>query len=189
MDKGELAKSFALGILTILVTLIAIEAISVVAPSIYGDVEKTVQQWGTTGVFVGVLIGSTALPFPTDLFFVTAVKLADTTESKFTMMLVATVAGFLGAVFNYWLARLFSEKLVYKFISEEQLESAKQWFDKYGPFPILFFGVIPSSPVFDPITFVAGLTRMDFKQFALYSFVSRFLHFALLALIASRIAI
>ncbi len=191
MKKHELdlAKSFAIGILAVLVTLLAIEAISVLAPGLYGDARKTIEQWGLAGVFIGVFLGSTALPFPTDLFFITAVNLSSTVGGKVSMVGVAVVASFLAALLNYWLAFLFREKFVHRFVSQDQLDSARQWFDKYGPFPILFFGVIPSSPVFDPITFIAGLTGMDFKQFALYSLVSRFLHFALLALLAARVAL
>lgn len=188
-DHIDLVKSFAIGVVAILVTLIAIEALSLIAPDLYGDVQHTVKQWGLLGVFIGVFLGSTALPFPTDLFFVTAVKLGATSSAKFTMVAVAIVAGFMGALLNYGLARFLGEKFVYRFVSQEQLDGAKVWFNKYGPFPILLFGIIPASPIFDPITFIAGLTGMDLKQFALYSFVSRFLHFVLLAVIAGNITV
>ncbi|MDP3742085.1 MAG: VTT domain-containing protein [Candidatus Micrarchaeota archaeon] len=188
-DHKDLAKSFAFGILAVLLTLLAVEALSFLAPSLYGDVRHTVEQWGVPGVFVGVFLGSTALPFPTDLLFVTAVNLANGSQMKMTMVAVAVVAGFLASLLNYWLASVLRDKFVQYFVSGDQLQSAKVWFDKYGPFPILFFGVIPSSPIFDPITFIAGLTGMDVKQFALYSLVSRFLHFGLLALLAAQVAI
>ena len=188
-EHKEIAKSFAFGIVAVLLTLLAIEALSYLAPSLYGDVKHTVTQWGVAGVFVGVFIGSTALPFPTDLLFVTAVNLANGLETKLTMVGVAIVAGFLAALFNYWLALVFRERFVQHFVSEKELKTAKVWFDKYGPFPILFFGIIPSSPVFDPITFIAGLTGMDVKQFAFYSFISRIMHFGLLALLASKVVL
>ncbi len=188
-DHKDLVKSFALGLLAVLVTLLAVEALSFIAPSLYGDVKHTITEWGVAGVFVGVFLGSTALPFPTDLLFVTAVNLATSTQMKLTMVVVAIIAGFLASLLNYYLASVLRDKFVQHFVSAEQLQSAKSWFDKYGPFPILFFGVIPSSPVFDPITFIAGLTGMDVKQFAVYSLVSRFLHFGLLALLAANVAL
>ncbi len=188
-DHKEIAKSVAIGIAAILVTLLAIEALSVLAPNIYGDVKTTVAQWGVIGVFVGVFLGSTALPFPTDLLFVTAINLAPDLSTKLLFTIVAIIAGFLGAILNYWLARAFREKLVYHFINPKQLEGAKKWFDKYGPLPILIFGIIPASPIFDPITFVAGLTGMNFKEFTIYSFASRVLHFAVLALIAVKVIV
>jgi len=165
-DHEEIAKSVIIGLVTIMITLLAIEALSIFAPNLYGDVKTTVTQWGVTGVFVGVFLGSTALPFPTDLLFVTAVNLVPDLSTKLLFTVVAIIAGFLGAILNYWLARVFREKLVYKFVNPSQLEGAKKWFDKYGPLPILIFGIIPASPIFDPITFIAGLTGMDFKQFA-----------------------
>ncbi len=188
-DHKEIAKSFAIGLVAVLLTLLAVEALSFLAPSLYGDVKHTVTQWGVPGVFVGVFLGSTALPFPTDLLFVTAVNLANGNEMKLTMVAVAIVAGFLASLLNYWLALVLRDRFVQRFVSKDQLESAKVWFDKYGPFPILFFGIIPSSPIFDPITFIAGLTGMDVKQFALYSFVSRVLHFGLLAVLAAKVVL
>lgn len=184
-DHVELAKSFILGIAVILITLWAIEAVSVFAPSIYGDAKATISQWGAPGVFVGVFLGSTLLPFPTDLFYITAVNLAQSTNDKIVMFVIALIAGAIGAMVNYWLARVFREKFVHNFVSEQQLAEAKRWFDKYGPYPILIFGIFPASPVFDPVTFIAGLTGMDFKEFSVFAIASRAIHFALLALIAS----
>ncbi len=189
ISHGEIVKSFAIGIALILVTLFLIELVANFAPSIYGDAEKTIQQWGVPGVFAGVLLGSTVLPFPTDLFYLTAVRLASNSSQKLVMVGVAIVAAFLGSLLNYGLALLLREKFVAHVVSQDQVNAAKEWFDKYGPFPILIFGVLPASPIFDPITFVAGLTGMDFKQFALYSLVSRFLHFSLIALFAGAVAL
>ncbi len=186
-DKIELAKSFALGIVIMLIALLAIEALSVIAPEIYGDAKTTISQWGVLGVFIGVFIGSTVLPFPTDVFFATAVNLSENFGNKLTIVGVAIIASFIGALINYFLAFYFREKFVHSVVSEKQLKEAKDWFDKYGPFPILFFGIIPASPIFDPITFIAGLTGMDAKEFVLYSFASRVLHFGLIAVLAAQV--
>ncbi len=183
-DHWEIAKSFAVGLALILLALFAVEAVSIIAPDIYGDAKQTVSEWGTPGVFIGVLLGSTLLPFPTDLFFATAVNLSPQFNTKLLLIAVAVAAAFIGALINYGLASYFREKFVHKIVSEKQLKEAKNWFDKYGPFPILFFGVIPASPIFDPITFLAGLTAMNFRQFALYALISRFLHFGLIAILA-----
>ncbi len=188
-EHSYIAKSIIVGIVAVLLTLLAIEALSIFFPNIYGGVKTLVARWGPFGVFVGVFLGSTALPFPTDLLFITSINLSTSFNNKVFLVAVAIIAGFLAAVVNYWLAKIFREKLVFKFVSQSDLEGAKAWFDKYGPFPILFFGVIPSTPVFDPITYLAGLTGMDFKQFALFSFVSRFLHFAILAILASQVSV
>ncbi len=183
-EHWEIAKSFAIGLVLILIALFAVETVSILAPEIYGDARETVSKWGAPGVFVGVLLGSTLLPFPTDLFFATAVNLSQEFNTKLLLTGVAVAAAFIGAMINYGLASYFREKFVHSVVSEKQLKEAKNWFDKYGPFPILFFGVIPASPIFDPITFIAGLTAMNPKQFALYAFISRFLHFGLIAILA-----
>lgn len=184
--KGhELVKHFALGILFILLALVAIEALAHVAPNLYGDAKASIKQYGIPGVFVGVFLGSTILPFPTDLFYTTAVNLSETLLDKTIVVTVAVLAAFLATLLNYGLARILRDKLVGRFVDKKQLEEAKEWFDKYGPWPIVLLGIIPAAPVFDPLTFAAGLTGMDAKKFAIYSLLSRILHFAGIALLAS----
>lgn len=188
--KGhELVKHFALGILFIILALVAIEALGHFAPGIYGDAKATIKQYGVPGVFVGVFLGSTILPFPTDLFYTTAINLGEGFEGKTVIVIVAIIAAFVATMLNYGLARLLRDKLVGRFVDKKQLEEAKEWFDKYGPWPIVLLGIIPAAPVFDPLTFAAGLTGMDIKKFALYSLLSRILHFAIIALLASYITI
>lgn len=182
-------KQFAIGIIIVVIALMAIEAIGHYAPNIYGDAKTTIREYGTPGVFVGVFLGSTLLPFPTDLFYTTAVNLAEGWTNKLIIVIVAIIAAFLGSLINYGLAFFLRDKFVLRFASKEQLAQAKELFDKYGAWGIVIFGIIPISAVFDPITFAAGLTGMDLKQFAKYSLLARILHFAGIALLASYITL
>lgn len=175
-------KALGLGLLLIFLVVFALDYLAEKFPESFKIAEKFVTEYGVAGVFVAVLIGSTLLPSPTDALFIIAVKLSP--NNMLPMVLAAIVAAFIGAIINYYMAFFLREKIVARFVKNHELHEAKDLLDKYGPLPILLFGIIPASPVFDPLTFVAGLAQMDFKKFAFYSLISRVLHFGALAVLA-----
>ena len=182
MFSGKsMLKATVAGILLILVALIAIDFLADRYPSTFDSAQQFVLQNGLPGIFVVVFIGSSLLPFPTDLVYSVAVKLSK--ANPVPVIAVAVLAAFVASLVNYFLALVLRRKFVERMISKKELKEAKEMFDRYGPIPIVLFGVIPASPVFDPLTFVAGLTGMDLKKFAFYSLVSRVLHFGILAAI------
>lgn len=176
---AELIKQALAGIALILIALLALDYLAQQFPQGYQAAEQFVKENGLPGVFLIVFFGSSILPFPTDLAYSVAIKLA--AANPLPVILVAIVAAFLGSILNYYLAFYLRQKFISKFITEKDLLGAEEMFDRYGPIPIVLLGVIPASPVFDPLTFVAGLVRMDVRKFAMYSFISRVLHFGLLA--------
>lgn len=178
-SKANLVKHAVFGVGVILLVLLALDYLAVEFPQVYASAETFIIQYGLPGVFLIVFLGSTLLPAPTDASFAIALKLS--ASNPVPVVLVAILASFLAALVNYSLAFFLHKKFIKKFVKETDLAEAKELFDTYGPIPIVLFGVIPASPVFDPLTLVAGLVRMDVKKFAVYSLVSRILHFVLLA--------
>lgn len=177
--QREMLKHTAFGIAVILMALVALDILSSEFPQSYQAAESFIKTYGLAGLFIIVFLGSSILPFPTDVSYAIAVKLFG--SNLWPVFLTAVAAAFISSLINYWLAFYLREKFVGRVLSHNQLNEAKDMFDKYGPIPIVLFGVIPASPVFDPLTFVAGLVKMDFRKFAMYSLVSRILHFGLLA--------
>ncbi|HLD76282.1 MAG TPA: VTT domain-containing protein [Candidatus Norongarragalinales archaeon] len=184
IQKKELLKAAVLGLLLIFVLIFALDYLAAEFPQSYKIAEKFIQDYGLTGLFLVILVGSTLLPSPTDALFVIAMKISS--ANALPIIGVSVVAAFIGAVFNYYLAYFLREKIIKYFVKNNELTEAKDLLDKYGAVPILLFGVIPASPVFDPLTFVAGLAKMDFKSFALFSLLSRIIHFGVLAFLALR---
>ncbi|MBI5225800.1 DedA family protein [Candidatus Micrarchaeota archaeon] len=178
-EHKQLLKHATLGIAIIILSLLALDFLAAEFPQSYQAAENFVKQYGLPGVFVIVFLGSSMLPFPTDVSYAIAIKLF--AQNPLPVIAVAIIAAFLGSVLNYWMAYYLREKFVERFLEEKDLDKASGLFNKYGPIPIILFGFIPASPIFDPLTFVAGLTRMEFKKFAFYSFISRVLHFGVLA--------
>jgi len=180
--KDQVIKSAIIGFGLILVAVVALEWVAQASPSTYASLQAIVTQYGLLGTFVLILLGSSIVPFPTDFVFAYTAALS---TNLVLLIVVAVVASTLGALVNYALALLLREKFVAKFVKQKELDSAKELVDKYGPWAILIFGVLPVSAFIDPLTFLAGLSKMSFKKFLVYLVASRILHFALLAAVAA----
>ena len=91
--------------------------------------------------------------------------------SMYLILIFATFGNTLGSIVNYWLGLKGEEYLVDKnFLDEKNILKAKNYFDKYGGYSLL----ITWMPVIgDPITFIAGIVKYDFKKFVLLVFIAK----------------
>jgi membrane protein DedA with SNARE-associated domain len=91
----------------------------------------------------------------------------------------------IGSVFSYALGAWGGRPLVerygqYILVSEEDLEKADRWFDRWGDWTAFLSRLLPIVRTF--ISFPAGVVRMNFPLFTIYSFVGSFIWCGLLAL-------
>jgi membrane protein DedA with SNARE-associated domain len=91
----------------------------------------------------------------------------------------------LGSVISYLLGAWGGRPLVerygkYILIHEEDLEKADRWFARWGDWAVFISRLLPIVRTF--ISFPAGVVRMNFVRFTLYSFVGSFVWCGLLAL-------
>lgn len=99
----------------------------------------------------------------------------------------ATLGNTLGSMFNYWLGLRGEEYLEKKgHLSAEKMENSRRFFSKYGAWTLLLSWV----PVIgDPLTFIAGVLRYNFKWFTLIVFVAKGARYALLIFLASSLSV
>ncbi len=172
---------FSIGIAVLLAVLLAFQWALGNFPGLNVWLRDIAVQYGYAGLFVFVFIGSTLLPFPTDLVYSSTVILL---PNPWLGLLLAIIAGTLAAFLNFALAYFLEEAFVSKFVGKDAIGKVKPFFDEWGAWGILLFGVIPVSPVFDSFTFLAGLAEMDVKRFATFTFISRVLHYGILTFLA-----
>jgi membrane protein DedA with SNARE-associated domain len=91
----------------------------------------------------------------------------------------------LGSIINYWLGALGGRPLLKRYgrwvmVSEEDLEKADKWFARYGDWAAFISRLLPIVRTF--ISFPAGITRMNFGRFVVFSFAGSFIWCGLLAL-------
>jgi membrane protein DedA with SNARE-associated domain len=120
-------------------------------------------------------IESSIVPLPSELIIPPAAHLAHTNQiplGLFGIILAGTIGSWLGATVMYWAARLAGRPLVmrygrYAMISEAKVAGAERWAAHYGSMGIFISRLLPV--VRHLIGIPAGIVRMNYKKFSLYT--------------------
>ncbi len=120
-------------------------------------------------------VESSILPLPSEVVIPPAAHLAHTgqiTLSLWGIVLAGTIGSWLGATVMYWAARIAGRPLVlrygrYVFIKPEKVEGTERWAAHYGGMGIFISRLLPV--VRHLIGIPAGIVRMDYKKFSLYT--------------------
>jgi len=93
----------------------------------------------------------------------------------FVVWFVFLMAALIGNTSNYWIGYFFGKKIVAHPkipIDEKHIKETRKFFDKYGGKTIIIARFMPFVRTFAP--FVAGVSRMSYKQFISYDIVGAF---------------
>ena len=124
-------------------------------------------------------IESSFIPFPSEVVIPPAAYMAASTGEMnvWLVILFATVGAVIGAFVNYGLALWLGKPIVYKFansrlghmclIDQKKVETAEQFFVKYGVVATLVGRLVPA--VRQLISIPAGLAKMNIVKFAIYT--------------------
>jgi membrane protein DedA with SNARE-associated domain len=131
-------------------------------------------------------IESSVVPLPSELVIPFAAHLAHT-QGKMTVtgvVIAGALGSWVGATVMYWASRLAGRPLVmrygsYVFIPPEKVAAAERWAANYGSFGIFFSRLLPV--VRHLIGIPAGIVRMDFRLYSLYTLIGSTLWCAVLA--------
>ena len=125
-----------------------------------------------------MMIESSFIPFPSEIVIIPAAYKAAYGElNMYLVVIFGTLGADLGAIINYYLARWIGRPLVYKFansrighiclLDQKKVETAERYFDKHGSISTLIGRLIPA--VRQLISIPAGLARMKFSKFILFT--------------------
>ncbi|MBP9616062.1 MAG: DedA family protein, partial [Aliarcobacter sp.] len=119
-------------------------------------------------LFASALISATLFPLGSEALLIYDIKEG---YNLYLLIAVATIGNTLGSVINYFLGLKGEEYLISKnFLKEKYIIKSKYYFDKYGSISLLFSWL----PIIgDPITFVAGILKYDFKKFLVLVFIAK----------------
>ena len=125
-------------------------------------------------------IESSFIPFPSEIVVPPAAFKAMQPGSGLNIYLVvvfATIGAMIGAIFNYYVAMWIGRPLVYKFadsrfghmclLNGEKIHQAEVYFDKHGAISTFIGRLLPA--IRQLISIPAGLARMHFGKFLLYT--------------------
>lgn len=146
------------------------------------DITALLTDYGYISLFITSFLASTILPLGSE--GLVALMVIDK-FNIYTVVIVASVANFLGACTSYYIGftgrGIFISK--YMRISNEQIQRAEDSFKKYGGIS-LFFTWLPG--IGDAIAVAGGLLRYSFAQFSVLVFAGKLFRYMLVAYIASQ---
>ncbi|AXK47901.1 hypothetical protein CRU87_03165 [Aliarcobacter trophiarum LMG 25534] len=129
-------------------------------------------------LFISAFASATLLPLGSEALLIYNINQG---FNIYYLLFIATLGNSLGSVLNYYLGLKGEEYLVNKkLVNEKYINLGKKYFDKYGVFSLLFAWL----PIIgDPITFVAGILRYNFKLFLVLVVISKLGRYLFIALI------
>lgn len=138
----------------------------------------TISAMGYLGIAVLMAIESACIPLPSEVIMPFSGFLV--WEGRFDLWLTG-LAGAVGCVVGsavaYWVGYYGGRPLVrryrrYLLISAQDLERADRWFERYGDSTVFFSRLLPVIRTF--ISLPAGIARMPFGRFTIYTFLGSF---------------
>jgi membrane protein DedA with SNARE-associated domain len=131
-------------------------------------------------------IESSVVPLPSELVIPPAAHLAYT-QGKMSVagvVIAGALGSWIGATVMYWASRLAGRPLVMRYgrwilIPPEKVAAAERWAARYGPFGVFFSRLLPV--VRHLIGIPAGIVRLDFRWYSLYTLLGSTLWCAVLA--------
>jgi membrane protein DedA with SNARE-associated domain len=134
-----------------------------------------ISMFGYGGIVLTMAIESACIPLPSEIIMPFSGYLV--TTGQFTMMgvtLAGAIGNVVGSVAAYyagiWGGRPFVERYGrYFLVSRKDLDLADRWFQKYGEAAVFFSRMLPVVRTF--ISLPAGIARMNFPRFVLFTFI------------------
>jgi membrane protein DedA with SNARE-associated domain len=149
------------------------------------------QSIGWLGVVIIMALESANIPIPSEVtmplsgWMLVQAKGGTALQALLLGGLWGAVGCTIGSVISYALGAWGGRPLVerygkYILVSHEDLEKADRWFARWGDWASFISRLLPIVRTF--ISFPAGVVRMNFPRFTIYSFIGSFIWCGLLAL-------
>jgi len=139
---------------------------------------SVISSLGYGGIILTMAIESACMPLPSEIIMPFSGYLVTTGRfSLFWTGIAGAVGCVIGSVLAYWVGiwggRPFLEKYgKFILISEKDLATADRFFKKYGDLSIFISRLLPVIRTF--ISLPAGIARMNFTKFVIYTFLGSF---------------
>lgn len=129
-------------------------------------------------IFIGMYIEGTVIPFPSELIVPPAAYNAAAGELNiFLVVIVSTLGAVAGSTTNYVAAYYLGRPIIYRFanskfgrlclLNQEKVEKAEKYFYDHGVIATLTGRLLPG--IRQIISVPAGLAKMNFGKFLLYT--------------------
>ena len=151
-------------------------------------------EWVLTGGYLGIIVlmamGSTPLPVPAEVVVPPAAFLAAQGRLSLAgVILASTLGAYLGAASMYWLSLWLGRPLVVRFgrfilFPPKKLAEAEHWLARYEAGGVFFARLLPG--VRHLISIPAGIVRMSFVVFSVWTIIGSAISCSILAYLGVR---
>ncbi len=130
---------------------------------------------GYSGVALMMAFESMCIPLPSEIIMPFSGFLVS--QGRFTLLgitLAGVIGSVVGSILAYWVGWWLEKDYLVRYgkyilITPHDLETAEKFFGKYGDAAIFFSRILPVVRTF--ISLPAGISRMNFKKFVIYTFL------------------
>jgi len=142
---------------------------------------------GYWGILILMFIESSFFPFPSEVVMIPAGYLASKGQMNIYLAVFFGIGGsYLGALFNYFLARKYGRDFLIKhgkffFITPKKLEKLESFFEKHGHISTFNGRLIPG--IRQCISLPAGFAKMNIIVFSIYTILGAGIWVSVLALL------
>ena len=148
--------------------------ISAIIDILAGWVVAIIGYLGYAGVFVLMLVESCGIPMPSEVIMPFSGFLVARGELNFWwVVILGAVGNLVGSWLAYFIGYKGGRPLIEKYgkyflISHHDLDLADRWFAKFGDWMVFIGRLLPVVRTY--ISFPAGIAKMNFKKFSIYTF-------------------
>lgn len=153
-------------------------------------VVSTIDGWGYPGVFFLMLAENVFPPIPSEIIMPLAGFLAGSGQLNLILTIIAgTIGAVVGTMMWYYIGMAIGEERLKRFaakhgrlltLSPSDIDAAREWFDRYGIYAVLFGRLIPT--VRTLISVPAGLARMPMWKFLVFTTIGTLIWTAFLTI-------
>lgn len=140
-----------------------------------------IDNYGLFGILIGTFLSYSILPVPTDVVIVLGVNFFN----PYVVLFMSLLGSTLGSTLNYFIG-LKGIRIFFIKRSSKKEKKAENMFNKWGPISIVLFGWLPF--IGNPLVVIAGILKMNFWKFLVYSTLGKIWYFILLIWFGSVIA-
>lgn len=150
-------------------------------------VKNLILSFGPFGIFFGMFLESSIIPIPSEVVLFSAGAVG---FSIIDVTVYGALGSTTGAVVGYYIGKKGGRPVLdrygrYLLVTKDKLSFVDNWFKRWGDYSVLVSRLIPLIP-FKIFSIAAGISRMDLKNFVLWTFVGSIPRCFLLAYLGSK---
>jgi membrane protein DedA with SNARE-associated domain len=177
------------GIIAMVLAILTAFASVGILSGIVDAISALIGEYGYPAVFAAAFLEVIFPPIPSEVIFplvgFTAQNRGMGLENTIGMAATGALGSTVGAVLIYFISAKIGRTAIMRFgkrvrISEQEIEKAERWFEKYGPIAVFTARMIPA--IREIISIPAGISRMNLAKFVGYTFAGSLLWCVILTL-------